>query len=107
MRYGLLKPLNITNLWLNEDGTVLLGKADILDTPNGRIIQTLVDYGSSLGVSARASGKVNKVEDRLEVDEESYSFKTFDFVTNPGFVTSRVVEVNESMEDINYLEYIC
>lgn len=97
---------NITDLWISEDKTTLMGRADILDTPNGRIIQTLVDYGSSLGVSARASGKLTKTKDGFMVDEESYNFKTFDFVTNPGFESSRVSTVNESAEDTDYLDSI-
>lgn len=95
---------NITDLWISEDGKFLMGKADILDTPMGRIIQTLVDYGSTMGISARATGKVVKKSGKFYVDENTYNFKTFDFVTNPGFVTSRLTPVNESCED--YLENI-
>lgn len=90
---------NITDLWISDDKKMLMGRADILDTPMGRIIQTLVDYGSSIGISARATGKVIKRNGKFYVDEDSYSFKTFDFVTNPGFGKARLEMVNESCED--------
>lgn len=51
---------SITDLWISDDGKQLMGRADILDTPTGRVIQTLVDYGSTMGISARATGKVIK-----------------------------------------------
>ena len=95
---------SITDLWISDDGKQLMGRADILDTPTGRVIQTLVDYGSTMGISARATGKVIKKDGKFYVDEETYNFKTFDFVTNPGFESARLVPVNESNED--YLESI-
>lgn len=95
---------NITDLWISDDGKHLMGRADILDTPMGRVIQTLVDYGSTMGISARATGKVIKKNGKFNVDEATYNFKTFDFVTNPGFGSARLTPVNESCED--YLENI-
>lgn len=32
---------------------------DILDTPNGRILKTLCDYGCTIGVSSRGNGEVD------------------------------------------------
>lgn len=89
---------NITRLWL--DGDILYGQADILDTPAGRVIQTLLDYGSKIGISARASGSVSRSDGENEVDEENYNFKTFDFVPYPSFEKSRLV-MNESVQDAN------
>ena len=39
----------------NEKGQ-LCAVFDILDTPNGRILKTLCDYGSTVGVSSRGQG---------------------------------------------------
>ena len=38
----------------------LIGYWDILDTPNGRILKTLCDYGYKLGISSRGSGEVSE-----------------------------------------------
>ena len=34
----------------------LIGVFDVLDTPCGRILKTLLDYGANIGVSSRGSG---------------------------------------------------
>lgn len=39
-----------------KDGK-LYGVFDILNTPNGRILKTLCDYGCSIGISSRADGE--------------------------------------------------
>ena len=46
---------------------------DILDTPNGRILKTLCDYGSNLGISSRGQGDIIEGEDgNEEVDPDTY-----------------------------------
>lgn len=85
----------INDMWLTEDEKYLDIRIDVLDTPSGRILKTLVDYGSSLGVSARAVGKTRRKGNGLEVVPEAYMFKTFDVVLNPGFEESRVSLVSE------------
>lgn len=91
----------IVDMWMSEDNRFLMVKYDILDTPNGRILKTLIDYGCILGTSARARGKTKKIKGMLYVVPEAYSFKTFDMVTNPGFVAARVyakgTNVNEEI----------
>ena len=89
-----------TNLWLDEKKNELWGTFDVLDTPRGRIVHTLLEYGYPVGVSARAMGKTVERKGRQEVDVDSYMFKTFDAVTDPGFASSRV-NVNEQNESIN------
>lgn len=92
---------NITKLWWNEDNTVLKGRADILDTPAGRLVYTMIKYGSKMGISARARGTLIE-ENGVDYPEEStYTFKGFDFVPNPGFSSSRLEEVpvDESVKE--------
>lgn len=89
----------IVDMWMSPDDKYLMIRIDILDTPSGRIIKTLVDYGCVLGISARASGKTRKVKGRLTVVPEAYKFRTFDIVTNPGFELARLTKVNEEVDD--------
>lgn len=96
----------ITNLWIDEEENVLKGKADILDTPCGRIVDTLVRYGSSVGISARARGNVKNTKEGQVVLKESYNFKTFDFVLTPGFAKSRLEKVNEDLDLNNTMSTI-
>lgn len=89
----------IVDMWMSPDEKYLMIRIDVLDTPSGRIIKTLVDYGCILGISARASGKTKKVQGRLQVVPEAYKFKTFDIVTNPGFEMARLNRVDESADE--------
>lgn len=60
---------------------------DVLDTPSGRIIDTLARYGSKIGISTRAYG------DLLEggvIDPETIDFLGADFVTQPSQIKSRL-----------------
>ena len=48
---------------LAEDGTNFRGKAQILDTPMGKIASSLLGEGVKLGVSSRGMGSIDKRED--------------------------------------------
>ena len=63
---------------------------DILDTPDGRVLKTLIDYGTQLGVSSRGLGRTNRVNGRNIVDKSTYKFITFDIVCMPGNRTARL-----------------
>ena len=105
-------PIDRSNMWLDnacisttslkysDDKRYIIGKADILDTPMGRIVWQLANYGCRLGISARANGKVVKVKVRghvrKEVRPEYYEFKTFDVVLNPGFGNSMRPVIKDS-----------
>lgn len=61
------------------------GKVDILDTPDGRILYTLIKYGARLGISARGEGDlVAKPGGGVMVDPETYKFFAFDLVHQPS-----------------------
>ena len=60
---------------------------DILDTPNGRILKTLCDYGFIPGVSSRGSGDVMANND---VDPETFFLETFDCVAIPAVKKARL-----------------
>lgn len=76
-------------LWIDSTGKYLMGRADVLDTPKGRIVYTLAKYGTKIGISARANGKGVKQGGHLVIKPEHYYFKTFDVVLNPGFKEAR------------------
>ena len=82
----------------NKDGE-LVTVFDILDTPNGRILKTLCDYGSTLGVSSRGSGDVYTDEDGNEaVDPDTYDCECWDIVIVPAMENARVQYVNEGLD---------
>ena len=80
------------------DGT-LKGVFDILDTPNGRILKTLCDYGCQIGVSSRGEGDL--IEDWTgsgeKVDPKTYSCECWDAVLLPAVESARPSYVTESL----------
>lgn len=69
----------------------LIAYLDILDTPNGRILKTLCDYGSTLGISSRGTGDLYTDDDGEEaVDPESYECECFDIVLVPAVESARL-----------------
>lgn len=67
----------ITNMWM--DGNMGMGKLQILPTPMGNIVRTLIESGVKLGVSSRGSGNVTE---RGEVSD--FEIVTVDIVARPS-----------------------
>ena len=65
----------------------LYATVDILDTPNGRILKTLCDYGFIPGISSRGSGDVMS---NNEVDPETFFLETWDIVQIPAVKKARL-----------------
>lgn len=77
----------------------LYAYVDILDTPNGRLLKTLVDYGFVPGISSRGSGDIMAND---EVDPETFFLETWDIVQLPAVRKARLT-VCESV-DTNVLK---
>lgn len=81
----------------DKDGH-LIACFDILDTPNGRILKTLCDYGTTIGISSRGTGDViDDGEGNEIVDPETYVFECFDAVIVPAVKDARLKYVTESL----------
>ena len=87
----------MTDYRIDEDNGIVYGGFDILDTPQGRILKSLVDYGSQMGVSSRGEGDIIQGNDGEEVDPDTYEFSCFDVVSTPAVKKARQTVV-ESME---------
>ena len=89
--------LSVEKIWIPEDSTHLVyGRFAILDTPVGRILKTLIDYGSKIGISARALAE-SKMEGNTEImSETEYDLIAFDAVPDPGFKCAHLEKVQES-----------
>lgn len=81
----------------SSDGK-LYGAIDVIDTPNGRILKTLLDYGSNVGISSRGEGDIISDYNGEEiVDPDTYQFETFDIVALPAVKSARLTPVTESL----------
>ena len=72
----------ITKLY--PDGNNFIGKAKILDTPNGRIVKSLLDGGASLGVSTRGVGSLKPMNGYQQVQDDYKLATGADIVADPS-----------------------
>jgi hypothetical protein len=77
----------ITGAVLESDGTIM-GAAEILPTPAGKILETLIRSGVKVGISSRGVGTTTpKGNGKQEVNDD-YNLMTWDFVADPANATS-------------------
>lgn len=72
----------ITKLWW--EGNCLMGEGEILNTPHGRILKSLLNDGVRIGISSRGVGNGRNDENGTLVIGESYKLITFDAVADPS-----------------------
>ena len=65
-----------------EDG-ICYGTVELLDTPSGKILQSLVESGVTLGISSRGVGSTRSEGDR-EVVQDDFQLICWDFVSEPS-----------------------
>lgn len=93
--------ISCERLWIPEgDGDLLYGRFVILDTPVGRILRTLAEYGTRLGISARAVADSVQKNGHEVILENSYELITFDAVTEPGFKCARLEKVDSVSKSV-------
>jgi hypothetical protein len=81
---------------LDWKGDEVIGKALVLNTPDGEIIKALLDAEFKLGVSSRGLGDVNENRDGTS-DVISFLLNAIDAVDLPSGQTCYVNSVNESV----------
>ena len=65
------------------DGDVCYGTVELLDTPSGKILQSLVESGVTLGISSRGVGSTRAEGDR-DVVQDDFQLICWDFVSEPS-----------------------
>jgi len=71
----------ITEVWM--DGSSVMGKCKVLDTPSGQILRALVDSGVKIGISSRGMGSVSERMGKTIV-EDDFQLICFDIVSEPS-----------------------
>ena len=86
---------------IGKDG-LLYGEFHILDLPNGRILKTLCDYGTKIGVSSRGNGDVTEDYDgNSSVEPSTFDLTCWDAVILPAVEKARMNYVTESLDQDN------
>ena len=86
----------ITKLY--ADGTNFIGKAKILDTPNGKIVKSLLDGGASLGVSTRGVGSLRPHNGYQQVQDDFKLATAADIVADPSAPDAFVQGIMENYD---------
>ena len=81
-----------------DDG-VCYGTVELLDTPMGKILQSLVESGVTLGISSRGVGSTKRDGD-IQVVQDDFQLICWDFVAEPStpgaFMMEEGKKVNSS-----------
>ncbi len=81
------------------EGDIVKGVVEILDTPSGKILQSLVESGVKLGISSRGVGSTSRQGDYMVV-EDDFQLICWDFVSEPStpgaFMLAEGVQISES-----------
>ena len=83
---------------LVEDGKNFIGRAKILDTPNGQIVKSLIDEGARLGVSSRGMGTLKPDKKAQIVQDDFYLATAADIVADPSAPDAFVEGIMEGKE---------
>ena len=84
---------------LTREGTNFIGKAQLLETPMGKIAQSLISEGVTLGVSSRGIGSLKMTNEGHKVVGEDFMLATAaDIVADPSAPDAFVQGIMEGKE---------
>ena len=65
------------------EGDIVYGTVEILNTPSGKILQSLVERGITLGISSRGVGSTRSKGD-MQIVQDDFQLICWDFVSEPS-----------------------
>ena len=84
------------------DGDSVIGVIEILDTPSGNILKSLIESGVTLGISSRGVGSTRKQGD-TQIVQDDFQLICFDMVSEPSTPGAFMLREGKdiSKEDLN------
>lgn len=86
---------------LTWDGSNVIGRAKVLSTPKGKLLEALIHDGVKLGVSTRGLGSVKKTKlnnEEVSMVGDDYQIRAIDVVHNPSGIDCFVDGILENVE---------
>ena len=83
---------------LKEDGKNFVGKAKVMDTPNGKIVKNFISEGVKLGVSSRGMGSLKLNKKGVNEVQKDFVLSTVDIVADPSAPDAFVNGIMEGKE---------
>ena len=93
----------LTKCELRENEGIVYTEFHILNTPNGRILKELLDYGSQIGISTRGLGDEIVKDGETIIDPDTYFFIAWDAVITPAVKSARPI-ATESFNKVSLTE---
>lgn len=84
------------------EGDDCLGRVEVLPTPKGKILESLLDAGITIGISSRGVGSTSKTNEGIDMVSEDYQIICYDIVSEPStpgaylFAEGKQIEVTTS-----------
>ena len=79
------------------DENKVMGKIEVLPTPSGMILKSLVEAGIPCGISSRGMGSVRE-SNGVTLVEDDFQLICFDMVSDPSTPGAIMSQVNESKD---------
>ena len=84
---------------LKQDGSNIVGRAKIMETPMGKIVKNLIDEGGLVGISSRGMGSIKQNKNGImEVQDDFMLATAGDIVADPSAPDAFVKGVMEGVE---------
>lgn len=78
------------------DGDTVYGTVELLDTPCGKILQSLVESGVKLGISSRGVGSTKR-QGQYQIVQDDFQLICWDFVSEPSTPGAFVMREGKEM----------
>jgi hypothetical protein len=85
----------IREAWM--EGDICYGVVELLDTPMGKILQSLVESGVTLGISSRGVGSTKRDGDS-QVVQDDFQLICWDFVAEPSTPGAFMMKEGKSVD---------
>jgi hypothetical protein len=72
----------ITRAWW--EGPDVMGEIEVLGTPNGKILESLLESGVRIGISSRGVGSTDKTDEGVDMVNDDFQVICYDIVSEPS-----------------------
>lgn len=66
------------------DGENVIGRVEVLPTPKGKVLESLLEAGVTIGISSRGVGSTEKTNEGVDQVQPDYQIICFDIVSEPS-----------------------
>ncbi|MHB8407944.1 MAG: primosomal protein [Acidiferrobacterales bacterium] len=86
------------------DGDTVMGKVEVLtNTPNGKILESLLESGVCVGISSRGVGSTERTMEGADMVQPDYQIICFDIVSEPSTPGAYLFSEGKSLDlDVKY-----